>query len=327
MNLTKIKYTLFSAFALVFAVNLTSCKSAKDTVETGEALTDAAIKATNQSDGALSNNLLWKISGNQLEEPSFLYGTIHMIDADDFFLPDGTMTAMDASERVVFEIDMADMTDMSSMMGLMDKAFMKDNLTLQDLLSEEDFKLVEDHFSDMGLPIFFFQRMKPMFLTVFASGDMSPGDLKSGKIKSYEFEFMEMAENGDKTTAGLETIDFQLSVFDSIPYKEQAEMLMDGLKSGDSDSDSFKEIVKVYKEQNLNKMLEMTLSEEGGLAEYDDLLLNTRNKNWIPQMQTMMAEKVNFFAVGAGHLPGEEGVINLLRQAGYTVEPFSSKGI
>lgn len=166
-----------------------------------------------------------------------------------------------------------------------------------------------------------------MFLTVFASGDMAPGDIDSGKIKSYEFEFMEMAENGDKTTAGLETIDFQLSVFDSIPYQAQADMLVETIKGGASESDSFKEIVNIYKEQNLNKMLEITLSEEGGIAEYEDILLNTRNKNWIPQMQTMMAENQNFFAVGAGHLPGKEGVIKLLREAGYSVEPFKSKGI
>jgi len=325
--MTKLKYSLFGALALIFIFQTTACKSAKDTMDAEATTAKDVVEEQKEASKGLSNNLLWKISGNGLEKSSFLYGTIHMIGAEDFFLPDGTMTAMDASDRVVFEIDMADMTDMSSMMGLMDKAFMKDNLTLQDLLTEEDFKLVEDHFKDMGLPIFFMQRIKPMFLTVFTSGDMSPGDLQSGKIKSYEFEFMEMAKNGEKPTAGLETIDFQLSVFDSIPYADQAEMLMDGIKNGGSDSDSFKEIVEVYKEQNLTKMLAMTLSEDGGLAEYDDLLLNQRNKNWIPQMKTMMAENVNFFAVGAGHLPGDEGVINLLREAGYTVEPFTSKGI
>jgi len=325
--MTKLKYSLFGALALIFIFQTTACKSAKDTMDAEATAAKDVVEEQKEASKGLSNNLLWKISGNGLEKSSFLYGTIHMIGAEDFFLPDGTMTAMDASDRVVFEIDMADMTDMSSMMGLMDKAFMKDNLTLQDLLTEEDFKLVEDHFKDMGLPIFFMQRIKPMFLTVFTSGDMSPGDLQSGKIKSYEFEFMEMAKNGEKPTAGLETIDFQLSVFDSIPYADQAEMLMDGIKNGGSDSDSFKEIVEVYKEQNLTKMLAMTLSEDGGLAEYDDLLLNQRNKNWIPQMKTMMAENVNFFAVGAGHLPGDEGVINLLREAGYTVEPFTSKGI
>jgi len=158
---------------------------------------------------------------------------------------------------------------------------------------------------------------------------MDIGDLQSGKIKSYEGEFMEMAESANKETAGLETIDFQISIFDQIPYEDQATMLMESIKSGSTGSDSFKEIVDVYKQQNLNKMLTMSLSDEEGegLGEFEDILLNQRNINWIPQMQTMMTENQNFFAVGAAHLPGKQGVINLLREAGYTVEPFKSNGI
>ena len=327
--MTKYVQSLFGVFSLIVLVQFTSCKSARDTVVQELPGSASVTTAPEQSDSwdNLPNNLLWKITGNNLDEPSYLYGTIHMIGAEDFFLPDGTMSALDDADRVVFEIDMADMTDMSNLMGIMNKAFMKDDKTLQDLLSEEDYGLVESHFEKIGIPIFFLQRIKPMFLTVFTSGDMSPGDMESGKIKSYEFEFMEMAENANKQTSGLETIDFQLSVFDAIPYEDQAEMLMESIKNGSGESDSFQEIVKIYKQQNLNEMLSLTLSEDGGVAEYEDILLNQRNKNWIPQMKTMMVENQNFFAVGAGHLPGKEGVINLLREEGYTVEPIRSKGI
>ncbi len=327
--MTKYIKSLFGIFSLILVIQFTSCKTAKDTVVQEVPGTAPLAKTDVQSApwDNLPNNLLWKITGNELNEPSYLYGTIHMINAEDFFLPDGTMSAIDDSDRIVFEIDMAEMTDMSNLMGVMNKAFMADGKTLQDLLTEEDYGLVEDHFEELGIPIFFLQRIKPMFLTIFTSGDMSPGDMQSGKIKSYEFEFMEMAESGNKATSGLETIDFQLAVFDKIPYEDQAAMLMESIKSGGSESDSFQEIVKIYKQQNLNEMLNMTLSEDGGISEYEDILLNQRNKNWIPQMKTMMVENQNFFAVGAGHLPGKEGVINLLREAGYTVEPIKSKGI
>jgi uncharacterized protein YbaP (TraB family) len=326
--MTKHIQSLFSFFSLIILVQFTACKSAKDTTEIAvQAPSVAKAEMQKESWDNLPNNLLWKISGKELTEPSYLYGTIHMIGAEDFFLPAGTETAVDDSDRLVFEIDMADMQDMSKLMGMMDKFYMADDLTIKDLLSAEDYALVESHFEKAGLPIFFFQRMKPMFLTVFTSGDMSLDDLQSGKIKSYEGEFMEMAESGNKKTAGLETIDFQISIFDQIPYEDQANMLMESIKSGSTGSDSFKEIVNVYKEQNLNKMLTMSISDEDGIGEFEDILLNQRNKNWIPQMQTMMTESQNFFAVGAAHLPGKEGVINLLREAGYTVEPFKSKGI
>ena len=68
------------------------------------------------------------------------------------------------------------------------------------------------------LPIFFlFERIKPMFLSAFASADMNPSSIKEGSIKSYEMEFYEISQNRGMTTDGLETIDFQVSVFDSIP--------------------------------------------------------------------------------------------------------------
>jgi len=322
--LTKIKFAFLPICAALILVQFSSCKTAKESAaEVGGQVADSLAESDQYV--PLANSLLWKISGNGLENPSYLYGTIHMIGGEDFFLPDGTMSALDESEHVVFEIDITQISDMSNVMGLMSKAFMKDDLTIKDLVSEEEYKLIQDHFKKMGLPLIMFQRMKPMFLTVFASGDMSPGDLQSGKIKSYEFEFMEMANNSDKPIGGLETLEFQLSVFDSIPYKAQADMLVESIKLGDTASDSFQEIVEVYKQQNLEEMLSMTMSEDGGLSDYDDLLLGQRNRNWIPQMKTLMSEKQNFFAVGAGHLAGEQGVIHLLRQAGYRVEPFSSR--
>jgi len=320
MNLFKAKFlTPFFAILLFISCKTTNKVSEPEIVQSNpEKLMDS-----DQSD--LDHSLLWKITGNGLAKPSYLYGTIHMINGDDFFLPPGTLAAIDESERMVFEIDMKQMSDMSNLMGLMEGAFMKDNLTIQDLLSEEDMKLVETHFEKLGLPIFMFQRMKPMILTVFASGDMSPENLQSGKIKSYEMEFMEMAEGSDMETGGLETIEFQMSVFDQIPYKDQAQMLMETIKMGDQEDNTFKVITEAYKSQDLERMLNLSMSEEGGLSEYDDILLNQRNLNWIPQMAEMMTEKQNFFAVGAGHLGGELGVIKLLRKEGYTVEAFGKK--
>jgi len=316
--MTKFKLFFFSLFGLILGISAVSCKTA-------DAGLEKVANAANKSleDRPLDNNLLWKISGEGLEEPSYLFGTIHMINGDDFFLPDGTMSAIDDSKQMVFEIDLNEISDMSNIMGLMSKAFMKDNLTIKDLLTAEEYDIVDKHFQKMGLPMMMFQRLKPMFLTVFASGDMSPGDLQSGKIKSYEMEFMEMAKNSNKTVKGLETIEFQISVFDSIPYSEQAKMLMETILAGDSDSDSFKKIVEVYKQQDIEKMLAMTMSEEAGLSDYDDILLNQRNKNWIPLMEEMMKVQQNFFAVGAGHLAGDEGVIKLLRKAGYKVESYT----
>jgi len=289
-----------------------------------------AQKKKAKSFAAEENALLWKIEGKKMDD-SYLYGTIHMIDSKDFFLTPSTEKTFKECERVTFEINMEDMTDMSAQFSLLMSAFMEGGTTLKTLLSAEDYKVVEDHFSEIGLPLMFLERIKPMFLSVLASEDM--GSMMGGmtgekteededvsSIKSYEMEFMEMAKSQEKEMAGLETMEFQMSMFDSIPYKAQADMLVETIQaSGEEGSDQLDEMVKMYKAQDLKAMEKMIAEGDEGLGEFAELLLNNRNRNWIPIMEEQMKEKSTFFAVGAGHLGGEVGVVALLREAGYKV--------
>ncbi len=273
----------------------------------------------------IENSLLWEISGGDLEKPSYLYGTIHMIGKEDFFLTEDTKQAFGESEQVTFEINMDDMNNIGVMLSLIGQVMMDGGARLSDLISEEDYKMVKDHFSKLGLPMMLFEKVKPMFLSSFAAGDMRGEGLQSGNVKSYEMEFMEMAKTAELPMAGLETIEYQMSIFDSIPYQIQAEMLVESIKVGDTEDDQFAEMVKLYKAQDLAGMQEMFESEEGGLGEYEDVMLNNRNRNWIPIMKEMMADKSTFFAVGAGHLGGDVGVISLLKAEGYTLKPLRTE--
>ncbi|MEL6388580.1 MAG: TraB/GumN family protein [Bacteroidota bacterium] len=302
--------TLF--FSLITLL-LYSCQSNKSITADGTDVTSP------QDD--LSNALLWEISGNDLTTNSFLFGTIHMINSEDYFLPEGTLSAIDKSERMVFEIDMAELSDPMKLMPIMQKAYMKGDTSLQDLLSDEEYKSVEAHFSDMGLPVFFLERIKPMFLSVFASGDFDPDDLNTGAVKSYEMEFAAMATSSGKSTGGLETVDFQIGLFDEIPYRVQAQMLLEAINAADTEDDTFKALIQSYKDQDITALYRM-MQEDESVADFEDILLVKRNKNWIPQMKTMMTEQTTFFAVGAGHLGGPYGVINLLKEEGYKVSPI-----
>jgi uncharacterized protein len=272
------------------------------------------------------NALLWRISGKGLATASYLYGTIHMIGKEDFFLTDSTRSAIDRAKLVTFEINMEDMMDMSSQLGLMMKSFMADGKTLKDLLSKEDYELVKTHFDKQGLPIFLFERMKPMFLTVMADMDMSDlggGMGGDGDMVSYEMKIMDIAQQNKAKMGGLETAEYQMSMFDSIPYEAQAKMLVETIKTsggGGEGDDQFAEMVKLYKAQDIVGMVSMMGEEDSGIGGYEDLLLNQRNRNWIPVMGEMMAKQPSFFAVGAGHLAGDQGVISLLRKEGYKVE-------
>ena len=305
---------LIYAIALLFFVSINA-----------EAQTEIAVTKIKETTDTLENSLLWKITGNDLEEVSYLYGTIHMIAKDDFFVTENTEKAIAETERMTFEINMEDMNNMGMMMSMMMNAFMKDGGSLKKLLTEEEYGLVKAKFDEIGLPIALFDRVKPMFTSMMTSMDMSGGGNPmdgNGDIVSYEVEFMEKAKTQKMEMEGLETVEYQMSMFDSIPYEAQAQMLVESVKEGDAaaaQTDQMAQMVNLYKTQNLNGLSELIASEEGGMGDYNDILLVNRNKNWIPVMGEQMKDKATFFAVGAGHLGGEEGVIRLLRNAGYTV--------
>ena len=283
-------------------------------------LVAAPLQAQQDKDAPLANSLLWEITGKSLEKPSYVFGTIHMIDRENYFLTDAAKEALDKVYNVTFEIDMEEMTDLGTLMPLMMKAFMQGDTTLRDLLTEEEYTLVSGHFQEIGLPMMFVERIKPMFLSALASGDMSAPAAQED-IVSYEMELMEMAQQKEKEIMGLETAEYQMSMFDSIPYRIQADMLVTSIRDQSGSSDQLDRMIELYTTQNIEGMQSL-MEEDQDVLDYQDLLLVTRNRNWIPVMEKRMADGPSFFAVGAGHLAGTEGVLRLLIEAGYSVKPL-----
>ena len=283
----------------------------------------SAQKATYTADQLVptENALLWKISGNGLKKPSYLYGTIHMIPKSDFKLSNQALQALDASDYIAFEIDMKEMTNLRAQFSLLSKSMMSGGKTLRDLLSEDDYAFVKKELEQSGVPIGMAERLKPMFTSTLLTGNDDEGASTIGNdVTSVEMELWRIAKKRKMPSAGLETAAYQMSVFDSIPYDVQARMLVETLRSTDNGDDAFSDMVEMYKNQDINAMQRSIKDESAGFSEYEDLLLSRRNKNWIPIMRDIMKRQPTFFAVGAGHLGGEEGVIALLRQAGFRVD-------
>ncbi len=271
----------------------------------------------------LEKSLLWEITSKEQIKPSYLFGTIHLIPTKDYFWTDKMEKAFQGCDVVVFELDMNEMNDMSKMLGMMQHLFMQGDTTLADLLTKSDYDKLAAKMQNMGLPLFMFDRMKPFFLTTFLSDDFSVGNIQDGAMKSYELELTEKANQSGKAVSGLETIEFQASIFDKIPYKEQAKMLSQMLNdSSDETQDiSLNQLVDLYKNQDIQRLLDYMQSDQSGMDSFQDDLVNTRNQQWIQPMTDKMNRQTVFFAVGAGHLPGEQGVIHLLRKQGYKVTP------
>ncbi|HEX2845059.1 MAG TPA: TraB/GumN family protein [Chitinophagaceae bacterium] len=283
-------------------------------------------KAKPVKDPGNENTLLWKISGNGLEKPSYLFGTIHMLCKDDAGISENLKNSIINADEVYFEIDLDNMLEMLTVMS---KMKMKGDTTLQDLLSKEDYEKVKNYFDGAGsmLPFSMLETYKP----ILAASLLEQSSLPCDRNTAMEQEIMEVAKKYKKKIKGLETMGYQAEVLDGIPYKMQAEQLVayidNANKGKDSSSTELSEMLQAYREQNLKKLEELMMKEEAGVAAYADILLFQRNRNWIEKLKEILPGHSLLIAVGAGHLPGEKGVLNLLRKAGFTVTPVENKVI
>ena len=270
---------------------------------------------TNDTD----NTLLWEISGKQLTAPSYLFGTFHLICKDDIPFGEQLNKAIKSTDEIYMEMDM---DDPATMMGGLLLMNMRGDSTLKKLYKDEEYKKVEKFFNDsLHIPIGMFQKMKPFFLMAMLYPKMLPCKTMSG----VETELMTLAKENKKEIKGLETMAFQAAVFDSIPYTQQAKELLKTIDSLEAYKKYFDTMVRVYKSQQLNKIEDLFSKSEFGMQDNQDILLDNRNKNWVNQLNVILKKESVFIAVGAGHLVGNMGLINLLRKEGYTLRPIDNK--
>jgi uncharacterized protein len=267
-----------------------------------------------------NNTLLWRISGKNITKPSYLFGTMHMLCADDIRLSDSLTHAIENADNVYLELDMDNLFEM---MSAMTKMKMRNDTTLADLLDKDEYQKVKTFFQQNSglIPFAMLETFKPLLA---ASMIMEQQAGKCDNMISMEQLIMQETKKQGVKIKGMETMEYQLSIFDSIPYSLQAKQLVKMLEEGRNDESEMKKITEAYRSQQLDKMEEMTKKEDMGLENFTDLLLYNRNINWARKLDGLLSDKSLVIAVGAGHLPGERGVINLLRKAGYKVEPVKN---
>lgn len=260
----------------------------------------------------LENSLLWKISGNGLKTPSYLFGTVHL--TCDASLSPKVNAALDATQQLYLELDMDDPNMMTEMMGGM---AMKDGVTMTSLISEADYKLLNEFIKkNTGMPLSMMDSYKPFLISAMLMPKMA-----DCPVQSIEQSLMDVAKKQNEETYGLETFAEQFEVFDAIPYKDQMEDLLKSAKDNmAADKAEYDKMMAMYNAQDLNGLMKLMSETDNKTASHSDVLLINRNKNWIPKIEMTAKEKPTFFGVGAAHLGGDNGVIMLLRKKGYKVE-------
>ncbi len=262
------------------------------------------------------NSLLWEITGKGIQ-PSYLFGTFHLMCKEDIKLGNSLKEIIKNADEIYFEVDMDDMAATVSAMTFMK---MKNDTSLSDLYTPEEFNKIERYFKDsLNMPFIFLKTLKPMLLQALVYPKMMACKTMSGMDQA----LVEVAKSYDKEILGLETYAFQASIFDSIPYKTQASELLKMLDSMTTARNTFDSMLTIYKSQNIAAIDDFT-AEEFNTGNMREVLLNNRNRNWVKMLPEILRKKRLFIAVGAGHLGGKDGVIALLRKEGYTVKPIEN---
>ena len=257
----------------------------------------------------LENSLLWEVSGNGLEKPSYLYGTIHMICGSDFFMSEKAKKAFESSNKLVLEINFADPNEMSDIQKMamgkepLSKKLSPEQLSRLDaILKKETGMTVQqvDGFSLMTV-------MSLISMKSFGCTD----------LKFYEMEFIEQAKKRNIEVGGLETVKSQFSILENAYSNDEMIDLLN-----ESTPEETTKLVSLYKGENVDAAYVLATDLKFTSEKTKKAILDDRNKNWVKDMPEVMKKESVFFAVGAAHLGGEEGVINLLRKAGYKVKPI-----
>lgn len=259
-------------------------------------------------------SLLWKISGKNLDAPSWLFGTIHLICPDNYLWTPAMQKAFKSSGKVAFELDMDNPalgTTVSSGMLL------KEGKTLKDFFTEADYEKLSAFSEDsLGISLEMFQNMQPFVVMSV----LSMKAINCPLPDSYEGNISQMADSAGKEIVGLETAEDQLAIFEKMNKDSMAKQLVEMVDEWDSIKVLYQKMMKSYENQDLAALYEAIISSPDSKGNLNTLLYE-RNEKWIPEIEKLAGEQATFIAVGAGHLWGDKGLIHLLREEGYTVEP------
>mgnify|MGYP006267285141 CR=1 FL=1 len=259
------------------------------------------------------SGLLYKISGNGLEEPSFLFGTMHMI-CEENYNQSGTLQAVMAQvDHVVMELDMDD-PDLPSKMQ--QYASTESGEKVIEQLPQEKKDMIDSWFKlNYGLGLNELASRRPFAIYSL----MAPKFMSCEQLKSLEVEIVSYARANQVEISGLETFEEQISIFEEIPEDEQISWILQMINNEKFYENEMSKMMEAYENGDLALLNEITINSPE-FGEHLDIMLYDRNQNWIDKIKQQSSKQSTLFAVGAGHLGGEKGVITLLREQGYEIE-------
>jgi uncharacterized protein len=261
------------------------------------------------SGDAWSQSLLWKISGEPGAAPSYLYGTIHLKDPRVFEWKDSVYHRIDLCSAFAGEIDL-NAVNLAKAAGLM---MLPKGQTLRDRFTPAEYSMVQQAVKTCsGYELSLFNNLKPVALIALCYLNNSSAGLEA----TVDELLYQKAVSDGKNISGLETIEEQVALLDKIPDSYVVEYFSN---LGEQETE-FEKLIRCYQRADLDSIWLLVQDEESGVMLNDDMI-RSRNYRMAERILPLIRQQTTFIAIGSGHLPGEEGVIALLRKEGYAVEP------
>jgi uncharacterized protein YbaP (TraB family) len=267
---------------------------------------------------APAKSCLWKAVGK--DSTVYLLGSVHLLKSNAYPLSQAIEEAFRESTKLVLEVKMDSLNSPDSQQMVLAKALLPEGKTLNQILSPATYQAVREKVEVLGLDIEALKRMKPWFLSLSLVA-MKMQQLGYDAQYGVDRHFFDRATKAKMEVLGLETAEFQISLLDSLPAKTQEESLLQTLKELDQFEAEFDQIVQAWATGH-EKQLDRLLLES--FEEYPDVyakLIRDRNRNWLPKIEGHFVNgKKTLVVVGAAHLVGRDGLIELLKQKGYALE-------
>lgn len=279
------------------------------------------------ADTVNGKGLLWKIEKPGVE-PSYLYGTMHLTDPRVLKLSDTAETAYRGADTVVIETD--EVLDPKAPMKVMAETpelmmFMDGN-TLDKIIPQDKLDTVKTALSERGISLAAVNRMQPWMLTSMLAMPACEFARKKEGAAFLDIKLAEDAKAQGKQIAGLETIKDQLGAMASLPTQFHIDGLIETLTLGSKLPDVFETMTVLYTQGDIGMIFPLmrSVSPDGtesgqNYAEFEEKMVNARNRTMAERAVPIVAKGNAFIAVGALHLPGEQGLVSLLRSRGYTI--------
>lgn len=256
------------------------------------------------------NTLLYSITGNGLKETSYLFGTVHIQCADDFEIKNKVLNALKQSTEICFEVDMTNpKTNEIIMQNIQNGEKLSEQLDSLELIKIDSLLQNKLGMTAKSLDRYSLELIAPL---------LGMSEIMCENKKYYENELLAIAVENQIKTRGIETIEFQL---ESLKKSADKHTTLKHIYT-DAYYDILPNILTAYKAEDLNALMDICFGNDYMDSKEIEYLLEIRNANWVKLMPKMMKKESMFFAFGATHLGGEIGVINLLKQQGYTVTPI-----